>query len=133
MGPLGVASEEPKSPQVGAEKPKITIRKYEVPIDPSASVYHVTMEVGIGVWEETLTSEENLRWFLRGLQAGASPWAMIYPPDIPHSALPLPTMRPIEAELHRQLSLDGIGEGERSGSDQDFPPMPDEESDDLPF
>ncbi|TAL49438.1 hypothetical protein EPN83_00830 [Patescibacteria group bacterium] len=67
----------------------IVIRRYEIPLIPRTSVFHVSVEMKGGVWEETIPTEDNLHWFPRGVQAGAFP-AHVSLPEIPRNAESLP-------------------------------------------
>lgn len=68
---------------------KIRIKKYQVPLDPDISIYHVDVERGDGGWEETCPTREHLDMFLRGVQAGCEGYVPF--PEIPETAEPLPS------------------------------------------
>ena len=71
---------------------KVSIIKYEVPLDPPIDVFNVVLENQNGTWHETLPSEETLRTFLRGVQAGAEMAGGVFFPntEIPQNAEQLP-------------------------------------------
>ncbi len=70
---------------------KIKITKYEIPLDPHIDVFNVEIGDKKSTRMETIPSEENLRWFLRGIQAGAQMYGEKYVPlvEIPRNAVPL--------------------------------------------
>lgn len=76
------------NPKEGLE---IKITKYEVPLDPHIEVFSVEIEDDKSTWMETIPSEENLRWFLRGVQAGASTFGNkhVSLPEIPRNTEPI--------------------------------------------
>lgn len=71
---------------------KIEITRYKIPLDPSIDVFGVEVGDDKSTWMETIPSEESLRWFLRGVQAGAQAYGNKHAslPEIPIETLPLP-------------------------------------------
>lgn len=66
---------------------KIEVKRIEIPLDPPINVFSVEITKGGGTWMETLPSEESLRWFLRGIQAGAqAAGEFVFLPEIPTRA-----------------------------------------------
>lgn len=63
----------------------IKIKKIEIPLDPPINVFAVEIEGEGNIWKESISSEESLRWFLRGISAGASMYGDTYItlPEIP--------------------------------------------------
>jgi len=53
------------------EKPKIEVKRYRIPLDPNIDIFSVEI-CNDGLWVETVPSEEALKWFLKGITAGAS-------------------------------------------------------------
>lgn len=70
----------------------ITIRRYQVPLDPPTEVFHVQIERADGIWKETCTSLEQLEIFLRGVRAGSPSYVSW--PEVPETAEPLPESLP---------------------------------------
>ncbi|MDQ3089986.1 MAG: hypothetical protein M3Q24_02440 [bacterium] len=66
----------------------LEIKRFTVPLDPAIDLFHVVVGKGSGVWLETISGEENLFWFLRGLKA-ASPSGMIPEHELPHRGIRL--------------------------------------------
>ncbi len=62
----------------------IKVRRLHVPLDPSTEVFHVVVKRGEGEWHETCNTEELVRAFLRGVQAGSSEHVPL--PEIPVNA-----------------------------------------------
>lgn len=57
------------------EEPSVVraeIRRVRVMLDPSHDLFHVELTRATGGWNETYGSEEAVRAFLRGAEAGAS-------------------------------------------------------------
>lgn len=79
--------------QMPEKNVSIGIDKLEVPTDPKIAVFHVEINNGKSVWLETLSSEEALRNFLRGVSAGAAMFGDTYVTlcnAIPLDSKPLP-------------------------------------------
>ena len=74
------------------ETADIKVVRYEVHLDPSVEILHVEINDSRSTWMETVPSDENLHWFLRGVQAGAAMFAHkhVSLPEIPRNAEPLP-------------------------------------------
>lgn len=68
--------------------PKIIIERIELDLDPSIEIFSVAIEDNHTTWKETVPTEENLHWFLRGVRAGASEYGKTHvtPPEIPRNA-----------------------------------------------
>ena len=76
------------------EEVEIKIVRYRVDLDPTITIEVFSVEItdGSGSWKETIPSDENLQWFLRGVSAGASIFAgkHVSLPEIPRNAEPMP-------------------------------------------
>ena len=76
-----------------AEKIEIKIARYKVkpvePLERGIDVFQVEVSRGDGVWIEEFVSEDCLRAFLRGVQAGSSP-EYVSLPEIPWAAEEIP-------------------------------------------
>lgn len=74
---------------------RILVRRFRVPLEPPAEIFHVQVERGDGVWEETLPTREQLAIFIQGVRAGvavAATGAYVSFPVIPEKAEPLPSV-----------------------------------------
>ena len=60
-----------------AKPPKITIEPVKVDTDPQTHVFQIVVEGEHGVWQETVNTEREARYFLKGMQAMASFCGMI--------------------------------------------------------
>jgi hypothetical protein len=58
-------------PKIQHSEVTVEVERFEVPLDPAIDVFQVAVRRGDGVWRDTCASEEMLRMFLRGVQAGA--------------------------------------------------------------
>ncbi len=61
----------------------ITIERCRVELEPHIDVFHVSVVQNGGSWDETFGSEELLRAFLRGVQAGRGGMDYVPMPEIP--------------------------------------------------
>lgn len=59
----------------------VHIKRLTVKTDPNVDVFSVQVHSQEGVWQETLATEELLKAFLRGVQAGAA--VIVFIPEIP--------------------------------------------------
>jgi|GEM_PF-4833230 len=73
----------PKSEKV------IEVKRLEISTDPPIEIFEVSISDQKSEWRETIPTEETLRWFLRGIQAGASSFGNKYValPEIPRSSV----------------------------------------------
>ena len=73
------------SVSLGEHKFEINITKQMAGDDPEIPIYHVELLSTRGSWNETWATEELLRAFLRGVEAGAAMCcgAYITQPEIP--------------------------------------------------
>lgn len=69
----------------------VHIKRLTVKTDPNVDVFSVQVHSQEGVWQETLATEELLKAFLRGVQAGAAVAVSI--PEIPKKAEEEPYVR----------------------------------------
>jgi len=70
-----------------AKAPDTKVRKLMAGDDPEIPIYHVELSNDSGMWTETWGSEELLRAFLRGVQAGCSMFGVYVPAvEIPTQA-----------------------------------------------
>lgn len=83
----------PRKPPGQEDGISITLKRYELPIDPDVHVFLVVIESNEGKWTETLPTEEGLRLFLKGMQAGAFMYGNKHAavPEIPVNAEQFPT------------------------------------------
>ena len=74
------------------KEPEIKVTRYEVRLDPTVEVLSVDITDEKSSWKETVPSDENLHWFLRGVQAGASMFGgkHVNLPEIPRNSEPMP-------------------------------------------
>ena len=69
----------------------VHIKRLTVKTDPNVDVFSVQVHSQEGVWQETLATEELLKAFLRGVQAGAA--VVVSIPEIPKKAEDDPYVR----------------------------------------
>ena len=71
----------------GTDRRTIEVKRFELLTDPSIEIFAVEIGDDKSVWKETIPTEEAMRWFFRGLQAGANMFGgkHIFLPEVPHN------------------------------------------------
>ena len=66
------------------EKMKISVRRSKTKHDPPVDIFSAEITNETGIWKERYGSENEMRAFLRGVQAGAQMCGhVVYPPPVP--------------------------------------------------
>jgi len=68
----------------------VEVKRLQMPTDPPIEIFEVQISDESSTWSETIPTEEALRWFFRGVQAGASQFGdrFVPLPEIPRHSVP---------------------------------------------